>query len=1137
MVRYRRYLIGLAIVLVLLGAYAAAGFLAVPYFARRYLQDFVHTHYGRTLTVGAIHFNPFTLKADVTGVALPDADGQKMLAFERLHVDLQLASLWRLGPSFREILLVQPYVRAVIRPNGRLNLADLGKAFPPAPQPQKPSPPMRLFIQRLAVFDGSTTFEDRTRPTPFRAEFKPFAFELRDFSTRGATGNGYGLDAASPEGERLMCSGTVRLTPLASHGVFEIADLKARTVWDYLRASLPFEIVGGTIGLKGDYGLEKQGEGIGLKLNVHDTAVTGLGIKPKDGEQNYIDIARIQVNDTQVDLSRRSVKVAKVALSGGDIKAWMSEQGRLNLLDLLGAPAASSASPEAGSAPAASPPSAARAGAARAAGASAWTLAAPDIVAEGFKVSAEDREVKPVAKLLLAPLNVHVAGFNTSPDDTLDVTAESGVNTSGKVSAKAKVTPKSGAVSAHVEAASLGLTPLQPYVARYTSMTLLRGALGARADIERAADGALAVKANTEVSDLRTVDNALKLDFIRWKDLKLANIRYRSKPASLRIGTVTAVEPYVRMVIAPDRSVNIIKVLKPAGAGGSAAPSAPPDQRSAPAEERRPKRTRRSSRRQAVQTAAVPAGPVTPFPVAIDTVTIVNGSANYADLWIKPSFAIGIQSLAGKVSGLSSDPQSRAKVDLKGKVDRYSPIDIVGDVNLLSAALYTDIKMRFRDLDLTVVNPYSGHFAGYKIDKGKLSVQVSYKIEQRKLAADQHFVIDQLELGERVESPAAVHLPLKIAVALLKDRNGVIDLDLPMSGSLDDPKFRIGPILWKMFVNLIVKAATAPFALLGHLFGGGHEHMNVIEFDAGSAQLQKPAQDQLASLAKSLKERPQLKLDVPIGYSVALDRPQLAAARLHQELVGRELSTRAGRKHADTAGEVALADPAKHFQLLVAQYQADLGKDTPLPPSAAAVQGAKGKEAPPFDAAIKDLRAALIEHIQVPDSDLEALGKQRAGAIRDALLSDGQIEPARIFIVNKPGAGGSAPGTQAPAADTPPLPEANSPPTPEANSPPTPAKNAPATPAATTLLTPTTNTPPAPAANTPARLAPAPGTSDAASAPAPAAATAAPRADAAANPEAAGADKSGANGGDEPQGSASTAASTAGRVKVELSLK
>jgi Domain of Unknown Function (DUF748) len=1009
--RYRRYIVGLAVVIVLTGAYAAAGFLAVPYFARNTLQEFVRTHYGRTLSVGEIHFNPFRLTLDVERLSLPDADEQTLLAFARLHVVLQFRSLWRLGPSFREILLEEPYVRAVIRPGGALNLADLGKGFPPEPANPKPQPskPLRLFIGRLAVISGTATFEDRTRPTPFHAEFKPIDFELRDFSTTGTTDNAYTLNAASPEGERLIWSGTLRLAPLSSRGEFEIADLKARTVWNYLRASLPFEIDSGVIGIKGDYDLASSGGPLGLKVNVHSTALTDLGVEPRGGAQDYIKVARIEVDDTRLDLSAHSVEIAKVALSGGDIKAWMSEQGRLNLLELLGSPAPPAPVP------------AAAAAANSGGGAAAWRVSAPDLSVQGFKMSAEDRQVQPAAVLLLSPLDIHVSGFNTSPDDSLDITLDSGVNQSGKISARAKLVPKSGAVNAHVETADLGLTMLQPYIAHYTSMTLLQGSLGSKLDIERQADGTLAVKADTRVANLRTVDNALGQDFIKWKELRIADVRYRSMPARLRIGTITALEPYVRMIIAPDRTVNITAILTPPGA--AAKKSAPSDNAAAhandttaattnstatattnptaagktPAGARGPRRGQQTAQ----QSAPAPAGPVTPFPMSIGTVRVVNGSANYSDLWIKPSFAVGIQALGGTVAGLSSDPKSRAKIELNGKVDRYAPAHIGGTVNLLSAALYTDVTMSFKDVDLTIVNPYSSHFAGYRIDKGKLSVDVSYKIEQRKLDARQHFVVDQLELGDRVDSPDAAHLPLKLAVALLRDRNGVIDLDLPMSGSLDDPTFRIGPIIWKIFVNLIVKAATAPFALLGHLFGGS-EHMNIVEFPAGSAELDPPSKEQLAALVKALAERPQLKLDVPIVFSATIDRPRIAATRLRAELVARVLDTREGKKHPDTAGELALADPAKHFRLLVEQFHADLGKDTPLPPSALAVQQAKGKETPPYDPAIADLKAALIDHIQVPDSDLEALGKQRAQAIQDALLSGGRIEPGRVFIVNAP---------------------------------------------------------------------------------------------------------------------------------------
>jgi hypothetical protein len=659
----------------------------------------------------------------------------------------------------------------------------------------------------------------------------------------------------------------------------------------------------------------------------------------------------------------------------------------------------------------------------------------PDVSAEGFKVSAEDRAVSPSAELTLAPLNVHVTGFNTSPEATLNVAVDSGVSPSGKIAGRAKLAPKSATVSAQLEAHDLPLTLLQPYLDHYTAMTLLKGALGTKLEIERGADAALVVRGTTAVHDLRTVDNALKLDFIKWRDLRVADIRYRSAPTSLRIGAVTAVEPYVRMVIAPDRTINIKEVLTPPGARGKgstgstapktegtadqSSPAATTDQPATATEQpaassNRPsapavaapaasaKSDSKRKRNAAVQTAAVPAGPLTPFPVAIGTVTLVNGSANYSDLWIKPSFAIGIQSLGGKITGLSSDPQSRAKVQLDGKVDRYAPWKLAGEVNLLSAALFSDLTMSFSDVDLTVVNPYSGHFVGYKIDKGKLSVDVHYQVAQRKLTAEQHFVVDQLELGERVDSPDAIHVPLKIAVALLKDRNGVIDLNLPMSGSLDDPKFRVGPILWQMFTNLLTKVAAAPFALLGHLFGGGNEHMNIIEFDAGSAELAKPSQDQLASVAKALKQRPQLKLDVPMVHADTIDRPALSAVRLRSELNARELSTRAGRKHPDTALDLALADPEKHFKLLLDQYQAELGKDNPLPPSVVAVQQAKGKDPPPYDAAITDLNAALLDHVQVPDSDLEALGKERAQAIQGALVSAGQVETARVFIVNAP---------------------------------------------------------------------------------------------------------------------------------------
>ena len=1031
--RYRRYIIAAIVVLVLVGAYAAAGFWAVPHFARSYAQDFVKTHYGRALAIGEIRFNPFTLKLDISDVVLPDADAKPLLSFAHLHVDLQVASLWRLGPSFREILLDKPYVRAVIRHDGELNLADLGKGFPEEAKkpPPEPSKPLRLYIGRLAVTGGSSTFEDLTRADPFKADFNPITFELHDFSTVGQRGNAYSLTAASDDGERFNWSGTLRLSPLSSQGQFEVIDLRARTIWDYIRDLVPLELDSGLIGIKGDYDLSTSGGPLAVKVLVHNTTITDLGVKPKGGAQDYLKLAKVEVDDTRVDVSKHTVDVAKVTLSGGHLSVWMDEHGRLNLLDLAPPP---TPTPTPAPAPAASEPLPPVHAQSSGGNSAPWVISAPDIGLEGFKVAVEDRQVKPALALTVDPLNIHVAGFNTRAEAVLDVAVDSGINGGGKLVAKAKVTPKNGDLSAHVDASALALPFLQPYLSRYTSMTLLKGALGARLDLQHRADGYLEVSGDTEISGLRTVDDQQKRDFVSWKGLRLAAIQYRSKPQSLRIKTVTLEEPYARMVIFPNRTTNITEVLTPAGtvrkgpvpasgpktgddghpadadatvatdAVAAAPPAAGPVAAKAGDDGRRKKGPRPAAKAVTPKEQAPP----TPFPVTIGSVRLVNATLDYTDLWIKPSFSVGIQKLNGAITGLSSDPKSRAKVELNGKVDRYSPAHIGGELNVLSTALYTDITMGFKDIDLTIVNPYSGHFIGYKIDKGKLSVDVTYKIDQRKLDAKQHFVVDQLELGERVESPDAIHAPMKIAVALLKDRNGVIDIDLPMTGSIDDPKFRLGPIIWKAFINIIVKAATAPFALLGHLFGGG-EHMNVVAFAPGSAELDKGSRDQLAALVKSLKERPQLKLDVPISYSQELDRPQLAASKLHEELAARIAGTRAGKKHPQSAGEDAFADPEKHYKLLLDQYQQTLGKEAPLPQSVQAVQAAKRKETPPYEQAINDLDAALVSHIQVSDEDLVALGKDRAKAIQDALLSGGDVDPSRVFIVDappKPASGG-----------------------------------------------------------------------------------------------------------------------------------
>ncbi|MDB6090325.1 MAG: hypothetical protein JWN85_3109 [Gammaproteobacteria bacterium] len=1007
--RVRRYAIALAIVVLVAASYAAAGFLAVPYFLRSSLHGFVSSHYGRTVSVGDIRFNPFTFTLDVANFSLPDTDGQAMLAFGRLHVDLEMVSLWRLGPSFRAIVLERPSFRTVIRADGTLNLADLGKGFettaPPAPSGHTKEP-MRLFIDRLAVVAGSGTFEDRTRPTPFRTEFTPIAFELRHFSTRAKSGNDYSLTAASPEGERLDWNGSILLEPLSSHGTFAITNLQAATIWRYLQQPLPLETPEGVIGLKGGYDLDLAGATAGIRINVHDAAVTDLKLRPRQGTADYLTLAKLHIQDTRLDLARHSVEVGKVALTGGDVTTWLSPQGRLNLLELMAPTDGPAVNASAAGAPASDSPATPPA---ISGPAPVWTISVPDISVEGLKVSTEDRQVTPAVVLVLNPLSMHVTGFNTTPTARLEITARTTINSTGSFNATAQLSPHSGDASAHIELSQLDLATFQPFIAQRTGMTLQSGRLAAKLDLQHSAGGSLVLKGDAQVSGLRTVDNELQQAFIKWKELRVAGIQYSSQPASLRIASIVAREPYARVIIAKNRTVNVAEVLAGPHKG---APASQQDATGA-------KGTGVAFVDSNGVDAKIAAGMVaransagaskssgadsSALPISIGSVRILNGSANYADFWIQPNFAVGIQSLDGGIDGLSSNPRSRAKVQLDGKVDRYAPVHIAGEVNLLAASVYSDIKMSFKGLELTTMTPYSGHFAGYKIDRGKLSVDVTYKVDQRKLVADQRFVIDQLQLGDPVASPDAVKLPLKLAVALLKDRNGVIDVPLPISGSLDDPQFKIGPIIWKAVVNLLVKVATAPFALLGHLFGGGEE-MNFIDFPAGSAQVDEDARQKLTALTKALQERPQLQLDVPIVFSQQVDGPVLAAKVLRQKLLARERTEHPPKKQDDDAAlQAALSNPLEHYRLLLAEYQSEFGKNVALPPLALAIQTARTrKDAPPVEPAIPELEAALDAHIEVPDVALQELGKRRTQAIQQALLVDGGIDGSRVFVINGP---------------------------------------------------------------------------------------------------------------------------------------
>jgi len=1008
--RGRRSLVILAIVAGLVGLYAAVGFLLVPRWTRSELVGLTARDFGRKLSIGDVSFNPFTWTLDIADFSFPDTDGRPLISFRRLQVAVGISSVPRLAPSLSAIILDGPHVNAVVRRDGSLNLADLEKPFvqPAGAKPQAPaSKPFKLFVDRLAVENGSATYEDDARPSPFRLDLDPIAFELRNFSTTGGTAGSYQLSATIGQGGRLQWTGTVRAQPISLHGNLQLTGLSAPTVGKYLGSSLPAQISRGTVSLQGSFAIDaapsgSASPGVRMTIDVPQAQVSGLGVRPRQAGSDYVQLDRFTLGHAHIDLGQHSIRVGEIALAGADIHGWLDQGGRLNLLQLLGSSAAPAPSPASARAPATMPAQApARAGSPpsstsshRASHAPAWRIAAPDIRIADTKLSLEDRGVKPAARLTLGPLSARITGYDTAPRSRIAVSLQSAVNGTGRLRLSAQGTLQPQALSAKLDVSRIDLRALQPYLNKYTALTLASGLLGSTLDIDRRADGELGVKGQIDVTGLRTVDDDLKRDFVKWQRLHILGFRYDSSPAGLHIERIVAVAPYARVIIGADQTLNVSEALHPRGARAKSAAGT--------AAARKTAAVKSAQAQAAAAGEPPPARPVAaPMPITIGLVRIANGTADYADLSMQPNFATGIQDLHGTIKGLSSDPSSRATVDLRGKVNSHSPVEISGVINLLAATTFADVRMSFRGLELTRMTPYSVRFAGYEIASGTLDADLHYQVDHGRLNADHRLVINQLQLGERVASPHATKLPLRLAIALLKDRDGVIRIGLPVTGSLNNPQFSLGPLIAKALLHVLEKAVSAPFAMLGRLVGRGSD-MDRIDFAPGSATLLPGESARVTAVAKALAQRPQLQLQVPAVFAPDADRPALARRKLRDELLALARSGAGARRSPGrasrgpqppapaTAGREVLELPGEHYRLLRAAYRSAFGPSAPLPPAA--------QKVPPFEPAIGALRSALLPRMVVSDADLQALGERRAQAIRAAILSAGGVDAGRVAI-------------------------------------------------------------------------------------------------------------------------------------------
>jgi len=941
-----------------LALYSLLGFLILPGIALRVANQQLANYATVPAHIERIELNPFSLELTVWGLNIGEP-GKEQVAFERLYANLQIDSLWTRALHLADIQLDKPKTELRFDKSGQLNLAQLFKLPASEPTPTDPNAkPFPLRIDNIKLAGGYVHFQDLRPSEPIEFLYDKLDFELKNLSTLPDDNAAMTLVAAGPEGGHIDWTGNFSLIPIASEGKLKVTDGKMKVWWPYVRDAVPLVLEDGILNFSTDYKLSLAKE---TELNLTNVAlsVAPFAIKAPDGRP-LARLEKLDVSETTVDLAKQQVIVGKIRSNKLETWAALEADGQLDWQKLF---ASQPSKPAPAAEPATAPATADSPKPAPAAPSKPWQVLLKDVQLRDYQVHLADRSAKPAVALDVGPLNVDLQGFDSLNQSPFTLKLDTGVGKQGKLQATGQVNLSPVSAKLKVDTKDIDLRVAQSYISPFIRLELRSGMLGSNLDVNLKSTEPLAfqVTGRAQVDQLHTLDTMKNRDFLKWQRLVLEGVNYQHGD-SLSIDKVNLLQPYARFMINDDRTTNIDDLLIPQPANSGSKSAAKP----AASKEK-------------------------PLGIHIGQIAINDGSANFADFSLTPNFATAIQQLNGQIGTIDSRQAKPASVDIKGKVDRYAPVTIKGSVNPFDPMAALDIATSFKRVELTTLTPYSGKFAGFRIRKGRLNLDLHYVITKGQLKAENKVVVEQLQLGEKVDSADAVDLPIRLAIALLKDSDGKISIELPVTGDLNNPQFSVMPIVWQTLRNLVVRAATAPFKFIGGLISGsGAQDLGNVSFAPGSSELSKDSQSALDSLAKALKERPALRLEIEGTAAASSDGPLLAAQRLEREYQYNyyKILQRRGDKVPAQASLLEVPEKEK-APLLEGIYRTRLKQQPP----------AEWKDLSNDERTAK-LRDGVIKFWSGSDVLLRQLGQDRAGAIKDYLVDKGQLEDERVYFID-----------------------------------------------------------------------------------------------------------------------------------------
>ncbi|KVT46257.1 DUF748 domain-containing protein [Burkholderia multivorans] len=952
---------------------------------------------------------------DLTDAKVTGPASEPLFAARGVHVAAAGLEPLRNAMHFDEIRLDRPVIDLSRDKQGVLNVEKLAGSPAAAPKPASAAangasraaaaaasapaasgtqaadtktPPLDLTIRHVAIDGGTVNLDDRVPATPTALSLTKLAATLDGFALQRKTPAKYTLSTSLSRGGDLKAEGTVDVAAKQVDTKLVVDALALVPLQPYLgeatRARVLDGALGATINAKADWGKTP------LDAQVADSELSlkSLKLATPDAKAPAIVLPDARAKIAKVDVAARTAEIASVDAHGLALDVKRLKNGSIDL--------AAFASP-------AQPAVPQRTVARKAqAAAPSWHYRIDALNVKEASANFTDLSTPRPVKLAIKPLDLSVQKLGDDMTKPLPVQLKATLNRKGSLNVTGDVTAQPLKLALKIDGNRVDAAAFEPYFGSALNATIASALLNAQGNLTfaQAKDSMRAAyRGNVALVDVRMLDKATSDPFAGWRSLALTNLKanYDDKGTDVDAARVTFSNFYGRVLLDAQGRLNLNDIVaKETGpaqsltrdasksepvplspgvtppAAAQAASAAAAQQASAPAA--------------ASATVVVKAAPTPQRPVRMHFGELVlqNGRVTYTDNFIKPNYTANLVAIKGTVGAFGTDSTTSAPVDVAANLAGNGPISIKGSVNPLIDKPALDLTATAHDIELTNLTPYSAKYAGYPITKGKLNVDLHYQLANDQLKANNHIFIDQLTFGDHIDNDTATKLPVKLAISLLKNTRGEIDVNLPVSGSLSNPEFSVGGLIWRALLNLIAKAVTSPFSLLAHAFGSGGEDLGYVEFAPGSAVLTDAQQKKLDTVVKMLTEKPSIRLDLIGRVDPDKDTPGLRTAYVDRLVRQQKLKDVVGQGESIDPMTVNV-EPGEYDKYLTRAYKA---ADFKKPRNLIGLQ----KTLPEAD-----MKKALAEHAPADDNALRALAQQRAQAVRQYL--EGKIDAKRVFVV------------------------------------------------------------------------------------------------------------------------------------------